>query len=280
MIKHLFILCSFKLYILLAFIGSCQQAPSGFDINQDLLLLHYDCKTDVDDLHSIAAAASLLRTKKYKRVKYHTVAGAYGIQEGLYVPGESLFRLAFGNRWSDAHKNYNQAIEEAYQQCNLVLQKGARVWIAEAGQSDFSADLIKKIIENYPKMDTKASITIVQHSEWNESVTDSVKLSFAKANANYIKIADGNAINNGTPGFNTKEKIDWLKGLESKENLQVWQLAFELANKYNGVENRYLNKTIAQNGIDFSDFSEVHYILGLEDINNASDYFEYLRQNP
>ncbi|MDD2590891.1 MAG: hypothetical protein PHD59_08980 [Fermentimonas sp.] len=32
----------------------------GFNIKEDLLLVQFDCKTDVDDLHTVAAFATLL----------------------------------------------------------------------------------------------------------------------------------------------------------------------------------------------------------------------------
>ena len=76
----------------------------------DLLLAQFDCKTDVDDLHSVAALSTLLSNSDFSRIKYHAVAGTYGTQEGLYVPPNELFQLAFGNSWTDAHKNLESAI--------------------------------------------------------------------------------------------------------------------------------------------------------------------------
>ena len=77
----------------------------NFNIEKDLLLVNYDCKTDVDDLHSVAAFITLMSAPAFKKVNYHAVAGTYGIQEGLYVPPNDLFRLAFGDNWTDAHEN-------------------------------------------------------------------------------------------------------------------------------------------------------------------------------
>jgi len=74
-------------------------------------LLHYDCKTDVDDLQSVAAFATLQAHGEYAKLKFHAVAGTYGMQEGLYVPAEELFRLAFKDNWSDAHDDYVRSIE-------------------------------------------------------------------------------------------------------------------------------------------------------------------------
>ena len=47
----------------------CQEYQNSFDINHDLILANYDCKTDVDDLHSVAAFATLIRQAEYKNLK-------------------------------------------------------------------------------------------------------------------------------------------------------------------------------------------------------------------
>ncbi len=82
------------------------------DTDNDLLLVQYDCKTDVDDLHSVAAFRTIIANPACKNLNYHAVAGTYGIQKGLYVPPNELFELAFGNQWSDAHSNFDAALKE------------------------------------------------------------------------------------------------------------------------------------------------------------------------
>lgn len=250
---------------------------SRFNIENDLLLLHYDCKTDVDDLHSIAAFASLIRIPTNSKLNYHAVAGTYGIQEGEYVPGNSLFELAFDNHWSDAHSNYDKALDEVFAKVQTVLNKKGNVWIAEAGQSDFSSNLVSKIQDNMKQIDTKKKVNIVQHSNWNEEVTDQDHLAFAKTQTAYHKIPDGNALDNGTPGFNTSESVDWNNILNNEEIEKIWNLAIDLANTYNGEDGRYLNKSIKAGGLDFSDFCEVHHILEFGEIKNCVDYFEFLK---
>src|SRR6056297_395451 len=69
----------------------------SFNIEKDLLLVQFDCKTDVDDLHTVAATVTLLSDPKFSNIHYHAVAGTYGIQEGPYVPPNKLFQLAFGD---------------------------------------------------------------------------------------------------------------------------------------------------------------------------------------
>ena len=106
--------------------------PVRFNPEHDLLIANYDCKTDVDDLHSIAAFATLLRHPDYKNIQHHAVAGAYGIQSGLYVPPNDLFSISFKNEnWSDAHSNYNKALKEVSEKVFAVLNHGGNIWIAE-----------------------------------------------------------------------------------------------------------------------------------------------------
>jgi len=77
-----------------------------FDVQRDLYLAHFDLKTDVDDVHSAAAVATMLADPRFAEVRYHAVAGAYGTQEGLYVPANEVFDRAFGEHWSDAHADF------------------------------------------------------------------------------------------------------------------------------------------------------------------------------
>jgi hypothetical protein len=88
--------------VLLVFLASCvSNHPSTeligkFNADSDLFLAEFDCKTDVDDIHSVAGVATMLANPRFSRVRFHAVAGSYGIQEGLYVPANELFEAAFG----------------------------------------------------------------------------------------------------------------------------------------------------------------------------------------
>jgi hypothetical protein len=55
----------------------------GFNMEKDFLLAQFDCKTDVDDIHTMAALATLLSDSCFSTVNYHAVTGTYGIQKGL-----------------------------------------------------------------------------------------------------------------------------------------------------------------------------------------------------
>ncbi len=128
-----------------------------FNVQVDLLLAQFDCKTDVDDLHSVAALSTLLSNSDFSRIKYHAVAGTYGTQEGLYVPPNELFQLAFGNSWTDANKNLESALIQVKIIAESTLASGGDIWIAEGGQSDFSAELVRNIQADLPNVKTIAT---------------------------------------------------------------------------------------------------------------------------
>lgn len=256
-------------------IPDLSMTQSRFNVKKDLLLLHYDCKTDVDDLHSVAAFASLIRTPAYQSLNYHVVAGTYGIQGGLYVPADTLFELSFGDQWSDAHGDREKALRDVILKMEPQMKRGGKIWIAEAGQSDFSAAIIDRLKKSFPQFDTVSKFNIVQHSDWNESVTDSTALAYVKELTNYHKIPDGNAEGNGSPGFNCTDIERNFEKLNTDVSA-IWKLAVNLGDQFNGVEGRYLNKSIAAGGLDFSDFSEVHYILELDDMASCEDYLNWL----
>lgn len=245
----------------------------SFNIDKDLLLVNYDCKTDVDDLQAAAAFITLMSNPEFSNIRYHAVAGTYGTQEGLYVPPNDLFQLAFKDNWSDAHNNLNGALEKVKEMALTTLKNQGDIWISEAGQSDFSAELVKALQAELPDLESGKRIHIVQHSDWNEEVTSASSLEFVKSNTDYHKIADGNTVGNGTPGFRTPEFTEWKSKLTDPGLSEIWQLAVDLSNKYNGREGRYNNEAIAAGGLDFSDLSEVCWILGIENIKDTEAFF-------
>ena len=264
-----------QILFLLLFLTSCSDSPKmlgRFDVNNDLFLAQFDSKTDVDDIHSIAGVATMLKDSRFTGVKYHAVAGAYGIQEGLFVPANELFQLCFGKNWSDAHSDYNKALGQVLKLTTETLEDGGKVWIAEAGQSNFSSDLIRGIKKTLPEIDTKVMIHIVQHSDWNEKSTDPEDLAYVKEKSSYQKIPDGNVTGNGSPGF-LDSLMNWREYVTEPELYKIWETATDIADKYNGKEDRYLNKAIAKGGLDFSDVSETCWIFGFDTLKNAKEFF-------
>jgi hypothetical protein len=245
-----------------------------FDRDKDLYLAHFDVKTDVDDVHSVAGVATMLADPRFSKVRYHAVAGAYGIQEGLYVPAEEVFDLAFGEQWSNAHGAFDEALNEVCSLSIETLNDGGSIWIAEAGQSDFSAALLRNIHELIPESNVRDRVHIVQHSDWNEEVTTAEDLAFVQESASYQKIPDGNAPGNGSPGLRSKTAINWQEYVGDARLTEIWTTAVEIANTYNGADGRYLNEAIQAGGLDFSDVAETAWIFGFSDLADVNDFFE------
>jgi hypothetical protein len=246
----------------------------NFNKQKDLLLAQFDCKTDVDDLNTVAALATLLSDPEYIKIRYHAVAGAYGIQEGLYVPPNDLFQLAFGDNWTDAHNNVLKAVQRVKNIVESTLNNDGDIWIAEAGQSDFTARLIKALQSDLPSIDLSRRVHVVQHSDWNEQSTSPESLKFVKRSTDYHKIPDGNVVGNGTPGFRDPDYTDWKDRIKDPKLSAIWELALSISARYNGKDGRYNNEAISSGGLDFSDLCEVCWILGLEDIRDVNHFFK------
>lgn len=264
-----------------AFLSSCAFQEDSepdllgrFDRDKDLYLAHFDVKTDVDDVHSVAGVATMLADPRFSKIRYHAVAGTYGIQEGLYVPAEGVFDLAFGEHWSDAHGDFDKALDEVRRLSIETLNDGGSIWIADGGQSDFSAALIRSIKELIPESSVKDRVHVVQHADWNEEVTTAEDLAFVKESASYQKIASGNAPGNGSPGFRSETAVNWQEYVSDARLTEIWTAAIEIANKYNGADGRYLNEAILAGGLDFSDVVETTWIFGFGDLVDANDFFE------
>ncbi|XQW86484.1 hypothetical protein ACOYR1_07100 [Thalassotalea piscium] len=247
-------------------------AEPTFDMKKDLLLLNFDLKTDVDDVHTIAALDLILQADEFKNLNYYAVSGTYGVQAGLFVPANELFNKVFKARWTDLHNERKVAINNTVKAVTRVLSNGGKIWVMEAGQSDFTQTLLLALIEKGVKYTKKQFIT-VQHSDWNENETSVNALNYVKSNTTYIRIADGNKEGNGTPGFNNASYS--AKSLESKNLLssKTWMLANKISTKYNGINGRYDNKAISGGGVDFSDLAEVTYILDIKNTPTVAAFF-------
>lgn len=249
-----------------------------FNLEKDLFLPQFDSKTDVDDIHSVAAVATMLKDPRFSSVKFHAVAGAYGIQEGLYVPANQLFDMAFGEDWSDAHGDHRKALKTVTALVIETLRNDGSVWVAEAGQSDFSATVARQVKALEPDLDIRSRFHIVQHSEWNQESTDAADLAWVKANTNYHKINDGNEAGNGTPGFRSSTNEYWQHATGRQISGPLWKEARDIGNRFNGVDGRYLNKDIKAGGMDFSDTSETCWIFGFDHIHDTAEFFRVFKE--
>jgi hypothetical protein len=189
------------------------------------------------------------------------------------VPANQLFEMAFGHNWSDAHGNHAAALKTVSELVIETLDNCGDIWIAEAGQSDFSAAMVRQVKTQRADVDTGKRIHIVQHSQWNQDAASPADLAFVKTQTAYHKIEDGNAMGNGTPGFKTPSDQHWRRAVENTSTGHLWKEARIIGNRFNGVEERYLNKDIKAGGMDFSDTAETCWIFGFDGLNGVTDFF-------
>lgn len=234
-------------------LAETSDARPQFDIESDLISLHYDHAPDRDDGHSAAADRMILETM-YGRdwVKAHTVAvsGAYGRNAKKFNPDsdavmEAVWAEAGG--WHDAHREYDKVVEALTEQWLQTLRAGGDIWVKEGGQSDITADMVKRILASADPqdMDTTKRIHVIQHSRWNENQTRPQALAYVKQHTNYIKIPDANAYLNIKGGDRVFEQAAIAHPTFGKG----WQAAFV----YYPTSHR----------LDFSDTGELLYILEL-----------------
>ncbi|WP_016956573.1 hypothetical protein [Catenovulum agarivorans] len=260
----------------------------SFNFEKDLLLAQFDLQPDADDVHAVAALGSMLADKDFANLNYFAVAGTTGIQGGKYVESNDLFELAFGQQnhnWTDAKRNWQSSVQAVASKAKAILKQGGQVWVQEAGQSDFTADWLKQLIDDgVDKNLIKKKVIVVQHSQWNEDKTTAEDLAYVKSVTNYQAIADGNKPKrkfdrNGRRGDVTPQYVDlqtkWLAAAVSPKNTKVkarnlWQLADKIV--LNSGFNAY-HSTIPKGGVDFSDIVENWWIFELNNKANSVHAF-------
>ncbi|AXT49578.1 T9SS C-terminal target domain-containing protein [Aquimarina sp. BL5] len=251
------------------------QRPS-FNKNKDILIACFDIKPDPDDIHAVAALGSMLVHPDLSGVNYFAVAGAYGSQGGSYLQSNSLFNLAFGNNWTDAHSNRSAAIAAITSKVTPILQNGGKVWVQEGGQSDVTADWLMPLINannGINSTTTKNNVILVQHDDgFNEGQANQSKLNNVKANTRYFLLDDGNAGwtdswgDHGpwsTPMYRNRSNsfVDNAKNSPNTVAKNLWTEADRLFNSYfpNGFPHDW--SFFFTDGVDYSDCVENWWIF-------------------
>lgn len=278
----------FILLVFCSLLNSTEVWSQTFNKNTDLLLANFDLKPDEDDVMAAAALACMLKHPDLAEVNYYAVAGAYGDQNHIFITSAvpEYYNKLFGAEntyWTNAHEYWNESVTRVKNMVIPILNAGANVFVQEAGQSNFTYDVLQAVIaEGIDLAIIKRHVIIVQHSKYNEKNTTPSKLNWLKENTVYIKIEDGNTSDNNTPGFRS-EDARWLDLATSANNPNktaqaIWILADEVCDEWEG---EWTNKWIAAGGIDFSDCVENWYIfnLGKEANNIASFWSKYVTNN-
>jgi len=252
-----------------------------FNPATDLFLANFDIKTDVDDLHSAAAIATILASPGFECVNYRAVSGTYGTQGGSYVDPGDIFANGFNENWIDAHSDREAAIRRLAKDVEDTLRSNGHVWIMEGGQSDVSAATVQAVLKSNPSIPLR-NIHLVQHSSWNEKVTSEAALNFVKTELDYVKLSDGNVVGNGSPGFTTTDGSVWPVLLADPNVGDMWAEVRSQGIAHNGTGSDdvtiaaggYHNKAIGAGGVDFSDTVEAMWIFGYEHLSGEKDFVE------
>ena len=226
--------------------------PPPFSNTKDLISLHYDHAPDQDDGHSAAADRSILETLYGPEwIKAHTVAvsGAYGRNKRFFLPESDAVMDATWNDlggWLAAHTDRDAVVSELAERWTKTLEANGTVWVKEGGQSDLTADVIRRIEKGSPQVNSAERIVVVQHSQWNEDHTGFLALRYTKKHAVYIRIPDANAYFQVIGGDERFEQA----ARQHPRFGTAWEAAFA-----------YYDPAKL---IDFSDTGELLYILGFE----------------
>ena len=225
------------------------------DAERDLISLHYDHAPDKDDGQSAAADRMILETLfGLPWMKKHVVAvsGAYGKNAHLFNDAsDAVMDAAFNEAggWIDAHKDRPGAIKTLTKRWRTVLEAGGDVWVKEGGQSDVTAEVLKRLRRLLPNLDLRKRIHVVQHGEWNEKQTTDSALRYVKQHADYIRIKNANRYLNKPGGDRAFERAALAHPAFGK----AWRAAFEYYNP--------------RQRLDFSDTGELLYMLGLGEMS-------------
>jgi hypothetical protein len=227
-----------------------------YDSDRDLISLHYDHAPDRDDGHATVAGKVVTDSLG---ITPWVVGGAYGRNKASYqVDSEAVMDITWGSNWTNAHADWDEAVQATADTWQTTLNRGGDIWIAEGGQSDLSADVVRELLRRDASIDTANRIHLVQHSAWNENKTTSSDLSYVRDNTNYVRIDDGND-QNGTADLNAATSGWEDRALESR-----WGAAWEAAFAYLDPNTR----------LDFSDTVELLHIVGIgsDEIVTTNDF--------
>lgn len=289
--------------LLLAAVGVSLLAPSAmaddigrFNTDTDFYLGHFDMKPDHDDVQAAAALGSLLEHPDFNAMRTSNrlmVYGAIGSQSGTQINPTELFDIAFGtNRsfhWTNALSSRSASLGRAFRRSKAAIRGGGKVWIQEAGQSDFTRDLLSRLRNdttsgNLSNTRIKNNVMVVQHSEYNEDMTSGNDLRDTRNWATYVAVDDGNerwgvGPNRGpnTPKYKD-ERTSLLRDAErqstSPNTFRIWRASKSVIEDNPARNGSFNNPTIRDGGVDFSDCVENFYIFQLGSrADSTSDFW-------
>ncbi len=239
---------------------------TDFEPDQDLVSLHFDHAPGGEDAQGAAAARELVTRYNLRSV---VVNGTYGTNKDRYdAASEEAMNGIWGeDGWINAHDNREGAVKTIVEQWRRTLDEGGDVWVVEAGPSDVTAQVTKRLQNIMADIDTKTRIHVVQSATWSERRTTQSELEFIKANTDYITPDDGNTADNDTADLNRRSRT-FEAAARSGWHAQAWDTAFA--------------ELPATERVDFSDMVGFLHILGVDKstIGSVDDFADIIIQGP
>lgn len=247
--------------------GSLTNTQIGRLGSNDLLVLHYDNCPDKDDGHAIPAGKSVV--EKYDINNILAVNGTCGnsIRNRFNSDSNAVMKAAWGTEYLDADSQRTTATQVSATRWASTLSNGADVWVAEGGQSDFTADVVRQIETRYSNIDLKR-IHVIQHSAgstaYNEKFTDNANLSYLKNKTSYQPVANGNVGSNGTADLN-QQSFYFVSTARASRFSAEWNAGFQYLQPDCSARTENCK-------LDFSDTVELLYIVDDNRTQNVNDF--------
>lgn len=221
----------------------------------DVVFLNFDVAPDRDDIMAMVADKAI--ADHYGLVPY-TVLGTHGhARRGDFqTASESLYNAVWPSGMN-AYRDWQGSANNVAQIITDAVANGGKAWIADGGPSDFTADVLRLVPQQYRK-----SVNVIQHSargEWNEQNTHPNNLTYVKSQANYISIPNGNIGGNGTAD------LQYLNGSTSSEFRRLARQS-QYANYWNQAFNLMPNRD------DFSDSVEFLWLVNDTSISDVISF--------
>ncbi len=202
-----------------------------FDPATDLLSLHFDQPSDRSGGHTVVASKVVTDSLD---IRPWVIGGASGVDPDTYDPtSEVIMRTAWGEDWTNAHANRGGAVADTVARWIETLNAGGDIWVAEAGQSDLTADVIEGLRQVDPELDTTTRVHVIQHSEWNEQQTASGALTEVQTSTDY-QLLDVGTFPNGTADLDQIARGFPERALASQWG-ESWREAFHYLDPAAGV---------------------------------------------
>jgi hypothetical protein len=235
--------------------------------SNDLLALHYDNCPDKDDGHAIPAGKAVVENLGINNVLVVNGTCGNAIRDRFNSASFAVVRASWGSDYLDAYNERSSAVSESANRWASVLANGGSVWVAEGGQSDVTADIVRRIAMQYPNLN-RQRIHVIQHSAgstaYNEKFTASNNLSYLKSTTSYQAIPNGNAGGNGTADLNMQSDY-FVRTARSGRFASEWNAGFA-----------YLKPDCATRTenckLDFSDTVELLYIVNDQRTRTVDDF--------